>query len=207
MQGAMIGTLSPSTKPTDLALADTGFRFDSTDFYHEYIWNGSAWHYAPWDPGSGWMVMGGQPNPSVFWLCNGSVATLSRDDGGTTTFTTPDTVSANPFYQAGTFNATPLAANAPTWDAAAKTDAGLPHSHGPGTLATGANGTVTNAGTTGSTVAVAPDGHTHNVTAGTTATESVHTHTLSAANAKINPPSEANAGLPLRLRIPLYVRI
>ena len=207
MQGVMSGTLSPDTKPNDLGAADVGFRFDATDFFHEYVWNGTVWHYAPWDLGSGWMVMGGQPNPSIFWLCNGSVATLSRDDGGTTTFTTPNTVSANPFYQAGTYNSVPLAANTPTWDATAKTDAGTAHSHGAGSLSTGANGSMSSPGTTGPSIQVAADGHTHNVTTGSTATESAHTHTLSAANAKINAPSEANQGLPQRLRVPLYVRI
>ena len=207
MQGVMSGTLSPDTKPVGLALADAGFRFDATDFYHEYVWNGTVWHYAPWDLGSGWMIMGGQPNPAIFSLCNGSVATLSLDNGTTTTFLTPNTASDDPFLQCGPFTAAPYLATAPTWDSSAKSDPGTAHHHAPGTLATGANGSMSSPGTTGPSIQVAADGHTHFVTSGTTADESTHYHPLTNGNAKLNPPSVANNGLPKRIQVSLYVRI
>lgn len=41
--GAMLGTLSPDQRPTDLGANDVGFRYSATDQTAEFYWSGSAW--------------------------------------------------------------------------------------------------------------------------------------------------------------------
>jgi hypothetical protein len=99
--GPMSGTISPDQKPGGLAATDAGFRFFSTDFKRMYKWTGASWldqqdrsdprfrieFFDGLAPGAGWA------------LCDGSVVTSSLSSGGTSTYTTPDLLTANRFLR------------------------------------------------------------------------------------------------------------
>lgn len=103
----MAVTLSPDTKPTDLAAADAGFLIRSTDFDRVYRWTGSAWADAPAQPKRGtiaWfdVTLHADFAPGIGWqLCNGTAAVVrSTPTGTTTTVTVPDLTTANRFLRA-----------------------------------------------------------------------------------------------------------
>lgn len=87
------GTLA--VKPTDLGAFDTGFLYQSTDFYRSYIWTGSGWVDASGQPDRGyveWRIQA--PSHVGYQLCDGSGCTMSTFTGGTVFTSAPNLIGA-----------------------------------------------------------------------------------------------------------------
>jgi hypothetical protein len=163
--------------PKDLGAADANFRFGATDYMHEWVWSGSAWGFAPGHGSKYFQASDGAPPLGGLWAPCDGTTVKMSQNDGTTADYVTPDLSGDIFILGGAYTRTRKAAAAPTWDPAAATDPDA-----------GA-GQVVQSGA-GVTVAAHP-----------------HGHALSNANAKINPPSEANGGLPLRMDLEWYVRL
>ncbi len=195
--GVMTTTLLPSTAmPADLGLDDLGFRVWVTDYQHAYRWNGLNFTFGPGDPGAGWIVAKGHEPTALSggaWAqCDGSGGVvIALSSGGWTTITVPDLRGDVTIMGASSADLTSRDAAAATWDGAAQTDSVVDHSHG-----IALTGHVVQSGS-GATVFEA---------ANTTGPAGGHGHTLSDANALLNPPSEADGGMPKRFALAWYMR-
>lgn len=102
--------------PTDLGADDAGFLLQITDYGHRVKWSGTAWDFAPGDPGNAYF-QDFAVAPSTGWkLCDGT-ATTYLTMGATisaTAFTTPN-LSGSPAYRksAAAYTGTIAAAVAP----------------------------------------------------------------------------------------------
>ncbi len=71
--------------PGGLGTADKNFQFHATDYLHNWIWNGSAWHLTTGGFPPGYQVYFSSPSmlpPGALWhLCDGSTQNISQDDG------------------------------------------------------------------------------------------------------------------------------
>ena len=192
--GTMRGTLSPDLKPGDLGAADAGFRFYATDYFHLYRWTGAAWEFGEADGGSQFIVVGATgtaPTGGLWQVCDGTAVNCAQANGTLASVTTPN-LAGDVFIRGAAAQSAQVAAAVPTWQAGATTDNGTTgisvsaHSTASDTTVTGAGTRVTTA--------------THTVV------DSGHTHNLSNANAKLNAPSDANGGVPLRISLVWYMR-
>ncbi len=216
--GEMRGTLSPDLKPTGLGTNDEGFLFYATDFFHKHRWTGSAWEFAPGDPGSKFIVEGiAVPLGGLWQLCDGTAVTVDQANGTTASVTTPDT-TGDIFIQGGTYTGTRKAAVRPTWETGAKTadetsefdspavtEAEDTHVHninpptqevqsGTGQVVAADAGFVSDAGSA----------HVHEIT-NSGAPQLAHSHNLTDALSQLKVPGETT-GAPLRINLPRYMR-
>ncbi len=107
--------------PTTLGVDDEGYLFGATDYLHEWRWDGAAWHFAPGDPGSGYIVAGVDVPLGGLWAaCTGAGVTVATDAGLTASITSPN-LTGDVFIRGGTPAAQQAAARA-KWEAAAVTD-------------------------------------------------------------------------------------
>lgn len=192
------------------------------------------WNFSPGDPGSAYIVAGGGSSPvgGLWALCDGSVVSVTTSAGGTTPFTTPN-LTGNAFVMAASnaaYTGNQKNATSPTWSNNAATDnvtltASVSLGNNATTDSTSLAGNFTASSVTlnystgissqivitgvNTSVAMTPDPHTHGLS-GVSPTGSVtpnpHHHTLSNNNAILNPPSEANNGLPLRIALSWWLR-
>jgi len=189
--------------PNDLGVPDGGFLALVSDYPgHLLLWNGITWQYGPGDPGTRWTVIGdtsGNPPQGGLWgLCDGSSYNCLNGDGTVSSVPTHN-LTGDVVIQGGAV-AGQQAATQPTWDPAAITDGESLHTHsvteGSSLLASfsyQAGGTLQNIfGVAGGTVTSGPG--------------SIHWHALTNAFAKLNPPSEANGGMPKRTAVLWYMR-
>lgn len=173
--------------PGNLNANDLGMTFAATDYKHIFEWNGAVWDFAGGDAGSKYIVAGiAAPLGGLWALCDGSNATVAQNNGTTVVVTTPN-LGGDIFIKGGNYNGTRQAATSPTWAANAATDS--------------ANISIT----------AASNNFTANATGVAALISAVnspnpHSHNLSNNNAVINPPSEANNGLPLRIALQWYMR-
>jgi hypothetical protein len=126
----------------------------------------------------------------LWGLCDGSGYNVAQPDGTVKTIATLP-MTGDIFITGGAYTGI-NAATAPTWAAGAQTDAEAAHTHAydvPGTPISPGTGTSVTVGGSGS-FATGPG--------------SAHSHTLS--NAKLNPPSVANGGLPAYIGVSFYIR-
>lgn len=195
--GEMRGTLSPDQKPADLGTVDAGFIFVATDYLHKHRWTGSAWEFAPGDPGSKFIVEGiATPLGGLWQLCDGSAVNVDQANGTLTSVTTPDT-TGDIFIQGGTYTGTRKAAARATWEAGAKTGIeSTKHTHDVYILGE----SIQPGGDPAQTVGQ------DDVTLTTTEDSVDHDHALTDALSQLKVPSEANGGVPLRINIPRYMR-
>lgn len=174
-----------------LGTNDTGLEVWVTDFEHRLKWTGTAWVFAPGDPGSGFVSIGKPagtaPNGGVWGICDGTAYTVLNADGTTTSLTTQN-LTGDVFIKGKSTSGSQQAATVATWDAAAKTD----------NANTGGSVSTSSAGATSGTDFDALTSATFN--------EGNHYHPLSDANAVLKAPSEANGGLPLRIACVFYLR-
>lgn len=206
---------------TDYTLTDVGALWQVTDYGHLLEWAGTGWQWGPGEMGSAYILMGqpdgSQPNNGSWGLCDGSTYAVLGPTGVTSNITTRN-LTGDVFIKGGAVGA-PQAATVPTWQAGAKTDNAVTgitinnsttgisvsvDSHG-----TAADTTVTGAGTrltspVTHTATVTDPGHNHGITEPNAGAGS--SHNLSNANAKLNAPSEANGGLPLRINVAWFIR-
>lgn len=194
-----------------LGANDAGLRFASTDYKHAHRWSGTVWDFANGDPGSAYIVAtpGAVPHGGLWQTCDGTNATCMNGDGTTASVPTPDTFTNSPLIQGGAWSGNQDAATAPKWDAAAVTDDESGHTHSvviPSVNTGSEDVDITMVSPGGVGVPKAP--HIH-ATSGQTVTSgggAAHHHALSDALAKIKPPSEANGGMALRVKLTWYIR-
>ncbi len=183
--------------PSDLSLADVGLIFNSTDFSHRHLYTlilgFPGWRFHPGDLEPTAIVAGiSLPGGTNLWkLCDGTAVSIATAGGSLATVSTPN-LTGDVFILGGSPGAQRIATN-PTWDPAAKTEDTSPV----GTTAANSSSVVVQSGT-GTTVANHP--HTHSVSGLT------HSHDLTNTNAILNPPSEADGGLPKRIGLQWYMR-
>lgn len=187
--------------PGGLGAADNNFRFEASDVGHLYVWNGSGWTWTSGD-GSGLFVQSDTaPEPARWYVqvASGGSGVYYTESGGhlTKNFPTFSTVADGlAFFRAGSaYVGTPTAATRATWDPIAKTDDESAHTHD----VTIANNATATGHAAGADLAAA---QTVTSAAGT-----AHSHTLSNANAKLNPPNDANGGVLSYITIPMWMRI
>jgi hypothetical protein len=208
--GAMAGTLSPDQKPTDLGADDVGFLFDSTDYLHTYRWSGSAWAFAPNDPGSAYIVAAGGSAPlgGLWGACDGTTYNIASSTGTVTTAVSPD-LSGGIFVMGGTYTGSRVVAARAKWEATAKTADESTHTHDVDPAGVDSAQSLSSvAVAAGTDHNVTPSTHTHNVdVANTTSTAgAAHSHALNDTVSQLKVPNEANGGLPIRIALAWYIR-
>lgn len=181
-----------------LGANDAGYLVRVSTYLHVLKWSGSVWDFQDGD-GSGYVAMGkptgAAPNGGLWGLCDGTAYNCLNADGTLTNLTTQN-LTGEVFLKGSTATAAQQAATVPTWQAGQTTDAAATGI----TVAVDAHTTSTELIAGASTVLTGPGTHTANVT------DPNHQHGLSDANAKLNAPSEANGGLPLRISTVWYIR-
>jgi hypothetical protein len=190
MDGASLAVL-----PTGLGASDIGFRFNDLTYDHSYRWTGTAWTFAPEDdhmagqmcPSAG----GGAPLGGVWSACTGGAVTVSKGDGTTTSIATPNLTGDVMIKGAAAQSGQQVAVRA-TWDPTAVTDDEATHTHSVHVNGTNAYGSGSFGACPDQTVTSGPG--------------SAHHHGLSNTNAKLNPPSEANGGLGIRIGLVWWIR-
>lgn len=117
-----------------LGVPDAGLLMQWSTYSRVYRWSGTAWERAPGeDPGNGTTRMFGDFSgaPGTGWaLCDGSVVTVTNNDGTTGSFTTPN-FSGYYAKAAAAYTGTQIAATVPT-GTVTSTFAGAPmanHTH------------------------------------------------------------------------------
>lgn len=186
-----------------LGSSDGGLLVYVSDFPHWLLWNTVSFQFGPGDPGSGYIVAtpGIIPFANVpsWGLCDGNTYSVLHGDGNTSNITTPN-LSNEVFIKGGAYTGNQQNATSPTWAPGAATDDEHLHTHSvnePSSLlasfgVTPGNSTITIFGVAGGVV--------------TSSNGTPHTHNLSNNNAVLNPPSEGNNGLPLRIGLNWYLR-
>ncbi len=108
-----------------LTTDDTGALFDTTDYLHQYRWDGAALNFAPGD-GSEYILSGsprgGPPLGGLWGLCNGSAYDVAQPDGTVFNVTTSDFTGDVTIMGAGSPDAAQRVASRIKWEAGAKTD-------------------------------------------------------------------------------------
>lgn len=210
--GIMYETLA--NKPT-LGTDDAGFLFGATDYLHCWKWSGTAWAFAPGDPGSGFISEGkpdgSAPNGGLWGLADGSTYAVSKSDATTSNIVTVN--RTNDSFPEGSTTFGAKAAARAKWEAAAVTDDESAHTHqvDPPNTASGndketAVTLLYTAGVASQAIPAEPHTHDVNIAAFASGDGSAHHHTLSDANAQLKVPSEANGGLPARVGVGYYIR-
>ncbi len=188
-----------ASKPTDLGENDVstngpGFQFYGSDYRNQWEWLGTIFQFAA-GCGSGQVVIGKPdgtaPNGGLWAPCDGTAATVSKDDATTSSVTTQD-LTGNVAILGDSSSSAQIPASRATWEATAKTDSATtgitvdPHSTASDTTVTGAA--------------------TRDTTATHTVNDGGHFHALTNANAQLKVPSEANGGLAKRINAVWYIR-
>ncbi len=199
--------------PTDLGENDASFKFSASDYLHVWKFSGTAFVFAPGDPGSGFVSEGkpdgSAPNGGLWGLCDGSSYAVAKADAtGTTSVATVDRTNDSFPQGSTTFGA--KAASRAKWEATAVTDDESAHTHSvdpPNTT----SGNDSGAGTvvqSGAGTTVATHTHTHDVDIApfNSGSGTAHHHVLSDANAQLKVFSETNGGLPARVGVGYYIR-
>ncbi len=159
-----------------LGTNDAGLLFAVSDYAHLLRWSGTAWGWAPGDPGSGMLAVF-EIDPGTGWhLYDGSTVNYLKADGTTGSVVLPDLAGTAAFLEAGTPNSGPTAAVAPTFTGGSFTPAGTVGSSFAGDTD---NGIDVQAGA-GSTVVGAPYTPSGTVTSTFTGTPGTPTGTISA---------------------------
>lgn len=190
-----------ATIPTDLALPDIGFLFGPADQPgHLLIWGGLFFLFGPGDAGSKYIVAapGNPPDTNNLWgFCDGSTYACLNGDGTLTNITTPD-MTGNVFIEGGAYTGVQKPAIRATWDPSAVTDLESTHVH-PITLFNSNLGPVNQ---------TPPTNPFFGVAGGTLLSDpgTPHAHALTDPLSILNPPSESNGGLPLRINLNWYIR-
>lgn len=89
LSDGMQGNLAAIPTP---AANDYGLLYTVTDYYHQLLWIGTQWVFAPGDQGSGWIAgsVGGVLTYGVWHICDGTAANVLQGGGTTRSITTPD---------------------------------------------------------------------------------------------------------------------
>ena len=185
--------------PTGLGTEDTGQTYYNSYFDRWWFWDGLHWHYQDGSFGAGAQCTTSSsftpPEGGLWQVCDGSTVScaLANATIGTKIASHTEAVgSDNPTIEGGSGSTTiAQVAVAPTWDASAKTElTSLSVSLSEGSI-TVQSGTGANPGNGSVSGTVSPNPHSHN---------------LNATNAQINPPSEVNGGLSLRISMAWWMR-
>lgn len=199
--GTIILTVaSPAALPSTLTPADAGtIAFEET-YFHTYQWDGTAWRFAPGDPGAGYIVatVSGPPLGGLWQLCDGTSVNVSQGDGTVVSTATPNLMTSGNAGGPSLLGAgAPLGFNAattPSWQALAATDTEAAHVHAISASIAVQSGAGANPAATGFTGAGTP-----------------HNHILSDANARLKAPSDSTdsthgGGMPDRFYLEWYMR-
>ncbi len=163
--------------------ADKGVLIDSTDYFHQYRWDGAALNFAPGDEGSG-KIVGGLPNGGLWAPCDGGVYDFSQPDG-TVVSANSRPLTGDLFLVASATQGTAQLGTRPTWESGATTDDEASHTHTVHVIGT-------NSYEAGVFNAVADQ------TIGSSG-GSAHHHDLSDSNAQLKITGDSGSGLPPRI--------
>ncbi len=80
--------------PGGLGVNDANFWFRASDYFHNWTWDGAAWHIqfgGGFTPGTFWTTtfQGPLPGGALWQLCDGSTVNVAQDNGTTAAVTTP----------------------------------------------------------------------------------------------------------------------
>ncbi len=71
--------------PGTLGVNDKNFTFNASDYFHNWIWNGTVWHFTTGGFPAGYLAFFISPAylpPGALWhLCDGSTQSISQDNG------------------------------------------------------------------------------------------------------------------------------
>ena len=85
--------------PTTLGVTEKGFLFQATDYFHNWMWDGSAWHFTTGGFAAGSFYVFSSPSmlpaDALWQVCDGSTVQVAQDNGTTAPVTTP--VQANTY--------------------------------------------------------------------------------------------------------------
>ena len=155
---------------------EEGYTFFDTDYHHWWLWNGAGWQLVG---DSQYIVMAPSgPQGGVWYPCDGGVYTCVNSSASTTSVTTPNLNGTVAAIFGGGYNATVVPATAPTLS----TNVGVAISND-----TDAGVNILSAGAVA--VALKP-----------------HTHTATVTQPAVNPPSNANGGLPALFNMSFWLR-
>ncbi len=186
-----------------LGSSDGGLLVYVFDFPHWLLWNTVSFQFGPGDPGSGYIVAspGILPfaNLPSWGLCDGSTYAVLHADGNTSNITTPN-LSNEVFIKGGAYTGNQQPATSPTWAPGAATDDEHLHTH---SVSVPASTLATFNYQTGNSTEIIVGAASGTVTS---SNGTPHTHNLSSNNAVLNPPSEGNNGLPLRIGLNWYLK-
>jgi hypothetical protein len=193
VSGTMMSTSATlADVPGDLGANDAGFQFYNKHFLRLWIWNATdlQFHYADGlGAGSQVCTSGAAPSGGLWHACDGSIVSTGEDNatiGARTASPLGSGAQGDPFITGGA-GGPYTNATAPTWDPAAVTDSAVT-----GIAYTSTTFQVFGAGTN----AIEPP-----------LTDPGHDHALSNANAKLNPPTVANGGLPPTVSTKWWMRL
>ncbi len=178
-------------------LLDTeeGLLIESTDYFHQYRWDGAALDFAPGDPGSAYVVIGqvdgSAPNGGLWEPCSGAAVDVALPDGTIDSINTQvlntDTAIIGAAVASG-----PAVGERPTWESGATTDDESSHTHTVHVIGS-------NSYDSGAFNAV-PD-----QTVGSSG-GSAHHHDLSDSNAQLKITGDGGSGMPPRVSVVFYMR-
>lgn len=206
-----IYTAALASIPT-LSTTDAGFLFGVSDYGHLLRWSGTAWGFAPGDPGSGFVLEGkpdgSVPNGGPWGLCDGTAYNILQANGTTQSITTVNR-TLDSFAEGSTSFGAKVATRA-TWETTAVTDDESAHTHqvDPPNTTSGNDsgaGTIVSAGI-GATVATHTHTHDTDIAVFASGAGSAHHHVLSDAKAQLKLFSETNGGLPSRVGVSYWIR-
>lgn len=191
---------NPASLPSGLGPAETNLIAYELTYFHSYRWTGSAWTFAPGDPGAKYIVATptAAPKGGKWQLCDGTAVQVSNGDGTTSSVTTPNLMTSGNSGGPSLLGAgAPLGFNASTpgsWQAAARTETESAHTHNVTASIVVQSGTGSTAAATGATGA------------GT-----AHSHVLNDTNALLKAPSDSTdathgGGMPDRFYLQWYMR-
>jgi len=184
----------------DLGAVDVGFIYNSTFWFHRWMFVNSGptgWTFAPGDPGVNYIVAATNvaPKGGKWGLCDGSAYTYINHNAIADGVTTPN-LAGGAFIRGGPYGG-PTAASRATWEATAKTELDGTHKHSV-FLSCG----TYDGGGVGSPQSIALCGFSFD-----TATDGAHQHALTDTNAQLKVPSDVNGGLPENFKLDWWVRL
>lgn len=119
--------------PGALTADDVGYKFEATDYRHNYRWDGGGWHFALGDNGAGYVVWtgGGSPTGGLWALCQGQTVNVALDNGSVGSLATPNFTGfglglGTPYLASASTASAPAAAIAPDLTTTAGPGTGAP---------------------------------------------------------------------------------
>lgn len=191
--------------PTRLGSDDEGYLYEVEDYKHVLRWTGSAWEFAPGDPGSGFLQHFAVAPGSEWKLCDGTATTYLKSDGTTASITPPD-LQTGQYLKGGAYTGTPNAAGTVTLTGNTDTESAHTHAidHDHGSFTSGIESGVIGGLQSGGGFSAAAINHTHAADTpgftGTSGAGSAHAHGLTGVTTGFSADPVTNLAVPVYFR-------